>query len=65
MVNQQSTFDSIVQDSRLGKTPPNCRSVELHVSPTTLADLVLKDNVGHFKGVFPFQLLSDFFPIEK
>ena len=49
MVNQQSSFDSVVQDSRLGKTPPNCRSVELHVSPTMLVDLVLKDNVGSFK----------------
>ena len=49
MINQQTSYDTIEQDSKIGTLPPNCRSVELHVSPTTLVDLVLKDNVGHFK----------------
>ena len=49
MINQQTTYESIEQDSKLGTPPPNCRSVELHVSPTTIVDLILKNNSAIFK----------------
>ena len=42
MTNQQSSYAAIEQDSKLGTLPPNCRSVELQVSPTTIVDLVTK-----------------------
>ena len=49
MMNQQSSYDTIEQESKIGKLPPNCRSVELQVSPTTIVDLIVKNDSAPYK----------------
>ena len=49
MINQQTSYDTIEQDSKIGTLPPNCRSVELQVSPTTIVDLILKNGTTPYK----------------
>ena len=49
MINQQTSYDTIEQDSKIGTLPPNCRSVELQISPTTIVDLILKNDKSSYR----------------
>ena len=49
MVNQQTSCETIEQPPQLGTLPPKCRSVEYHVSPTTIVDLMLKNESETFR----------------
>ena len=49
MINQQTAYDTIEQDTKLGTLPPNCRFLELQVSPTTIVYLIDKSDKAPYK----------------
>ena len=49
MVNQQTSCETIEQPPQLGTVPPKCRSVDFQVSPTTIVDLMLRNESETFR----------------
>ena len=49
MVNKQTMCEAIEPPPQIGMVPPKCRAVELHVSPTTIVDLILKNESASFR----------------